>query len=155
MEVSLPVGMEKPPAMDTYDGSADPDDHIENIEPVGIKEIKTLDAFLEKAQKYIAYEEKAPAKANVGRGKYCRYHRSYGHVTEDCVHLKDAIEILIQKGYARKYVKDGDKETHEAQMAIEAPTLEEDDNGHLCQLLSPYRGQRISSLLLMQTRKGL
>ncbi|MCI76082.1 hypothetical protein A2U01_0097351, partial [Trifolium medium] len=34
------------------------------------------------------------------KGKYCRYHRSYGHVTEDCVHLKDAIEILIQKGYA-------------------------------------------------------
>ncbi|MCI59560.1 hypothetical protein A2U01_0080815, partial [Trifolium medium] len=34
------------------------------------------------------------------KGKYCHYHRSYGHVTEDCVYLKDAIEILIQKGYA-------------------------------------------------------
>ncbi|MCI31853.1 hypothetical protein A2U01_0053065, partial [Trifolium medium] len=41
---------------------------------------------------------------------------------------KDTIEILIQKGYARKYVNDGDKETHEAQMAIEAPTPEEEDN---------------------------
>ncbi|MCI03001.1 hypothetical protein A2U01_0024035, partial [Trifolium medium] len=71
---------------------------------------------------------KLPAKANVDRGKYCCYHRSYGHLTEGCVHLKDAIEILIQKGYARKYVKDGERETREAQMAIEAPTLEEDDN---------------------------
>ncbi|MCI51985.1 hypothetical protein A2U01_0073229, partial [Trifolium medium] len=75
----------------------------------------------------IRFPKQLPAKANVDRGKYCRYHRSYGHVTEDCVHLKDAIEILIQKGYARKYVKDGEKETHEAQMAIEAPTPEEDD----------------------------
>ncbi|MCI67808.1 hypothetical protein A2U01_0089067, partial [Trifolium medium] len=62
------------------------------------------------------------------RSKYFRYHQSYGHVTEDCVNLNDAIEILIQKGYARKYVKDGEKETNEAQMTIEAPTPEEDDN---------------------------
>ncbi|MCI91387.1 hypothetical protein A2U01_0112681, partial [Trifolium medium] len=62
------------------------------------------------------------------KNKYCRYHRSYGHVTEDCVHLKDAIEILIQKGYARKFVKDGDMETNEAQMAIDAPTADEEEN---------------------------
>ncbi|MCI75292.1 hypothetical protein A2U01_0096560, partial [Trifolium medium] len=43
-------------------------------------------------------------------------------------HLKGPIEILIQKGCARKYVRDGDKETHEAQMAIEAPTPEEEDS---------------------------
>ncbi|MCI72954.1 hypothetical protein A2U01_0094218, partial [Trifolium medium] len=30
---------------------------------VGIEEIKTLDAFFEKAQKYIAYEEKQVAAA--------------------------------------------------------------------------------------------
>ncbi|MCI63371.1 hypothetical protein A2U01_0084628, partial [Trifolium medium] len=58
----------------------------------------------------------------------CRYHRSYGHVTEDCVHLKDAIEILIQKDYARKYVKEGDRETNEAQMAIDAPATDDEEN---------------------------
>ncbi|MCI61575.1 hypothetical protein A2U01_0082832, partial [Trifolium medium] len=58
-----------------------------------------------------------PDKPHMDKNKYCRYHRSYGHVTEDCVHLRDAIEILIQKGYARKYVKEGDRETNEAQMA--------------------------------------
>ncbi|MCI48178.1 hypothetical protein A2U01_0069421, partial [Trifolium medium] len=76
----------------------------------------------------IRFPKQLPAKAGVDRGKYCRYHRSHGQVTEDCVHLKDAIEIMIQKGYAQKYVKDGDKETHEAQMAIEAPTPEEEDS---------------------------
>ncbi|MCI78172.1 hypothetical protein A2U01_0099442, partial [Trifolium medium] len=62
------------------------------------------------------------------KSKYCRYHRSHGHVTEDCVHLKDAIEILIQKGYARKYVKEGDRETNEAQMAIDAPATDDEEN---------------------------
>ncbi|MCI54041.1 hypothetical protein A2U01_0075288, partial [Trifolium medium] len=47
---------------------------------------------------------------------------------EDCVHLKDAIEILIQKGYARKYVKEGDMETNEAQMAIDAPATDDEEN---------------------------
>ncbi|MCI65384.1 hypothetical protein A2U01_0086642, partial [Trifolium medium] len=62
------------------------------------------------------------------KNKYCHYHRSYGHVTEDCVYLKDAIEILIQKGYARKFMKEGDRETNEAQMAIDAPTAEDEEN---------------------------
>ncbi|GAU11232.1 hypothetical protein TSUD_342220 [Trifolium subterraneum] len=143
-------------------------------EAVGILEVETLDAFFELAQRYIKYEDKQkasevggpssqreerqgdekkreggkvreakppksqftyhtplnaprdrilseisnaefksagirfpkqlPAKPNVDKKKFCRFHKSYGHVTDDCVHLKDAIEILIQKGYARQYV---------------------------------------------------
>ncbi|GAU27038.1 hypothetical protein TSUD_314000 [Trifolium subterraneum] len=112
-------------------------------EAVGILEVQTLDAFFELAQRYIKYEDKQkasevrrpktfevggpssilseisnaefksagirfpkqlPAKPNVDKKKFCRFHKSYGHVTDDCVHLKDAIEILIQKGYARQYV---------------------------------------------------
>ncbi|MCI90472.1 hypothetical protein A2U01_0111764, partial [Trifolium medium] len=34
MRVSLSVGLEKPPPLDTFDGSTDPNDHIENIEAV-------------------------------------------------------------------------------------------------------------------------
>ncbi|GAU51417.1 hypothetical protein TSUD_88720 [Trifolium subterraneum] len=52
----------------------------------------------------IRFPKQLPAKPNVDKKKFCRFHKSYGHVTEDCVHLKDAIEILIQKGYARQYV---------------------------------------------------
>ncbi|GAU40178.1 hypothetical protein TSUD_292830 [Trifolium subterraneum] len=58
----------------------------------------------------IRFPKQLPAKPNVDKKKFCRFHKSYGHVTDDCVHLKDAIEILIQKGYARQYV-DGQPRT--------------------------------------------
>ncbi|KAL0394567.1 UNVERIFIED_CONTAM: hypothetical protein Slati_4422900 [Sesamum latifolium] len=31
--------------------------------------------------------------------KYCQFHKDRGHSTEDCFHLKDEIEQLIQQGY--------------------------------------------------------
>ncbi|CAJ2652721.1 unnamed protein product [Trifolium pratense] len=190
---------------------------------VGIEEPKTLDAFFEKAKKYIAYEEKQraidltrpksqektrnhekdeagtsrrgnekqkeerikdskpprgkfttytplnasrdrifaevsaadfkkagihfprqqPMKANTDRTKFCRYHKSHGHVTEDCVHLKDAIEILIQKGYARRYVQNDEqgqqqqqqrRETQEVAMAIDVS--EQENRGIVPQALT-------------------
>ncbi|GAU43325.1 hypothetical protein TSUD_390240 [Trifolium subterraneum] len=52
----------------------------------------------------IRFPKQLPAKPNVDKKKFCRFHKSYGHVTDDCVHLKDAIEIFIQKGYARQYI---------------------------------------------------
>ncbi|GAU34117.1 hypothetical protein TSUD_65960 [Trifolium subterraneum] len=58
----------------------------------------------------IRFPKQLPAKPNVDKKKFCRFHKSYGHVTDDCVHLKDAIEILIQKGYARQYM-DGQPRT--------------------------------------------
>ncbi|GAV58727.1 hypothetical protein CFOL_v3_02260, partial [Cephalotus follicularis] len=36
--------------------------------------------------------------------KYYRYHRDHGYDTEECRHLKDQIEDLIQKCHLRKYV---------------------------------------------------
>ncbi|GAU40250.1 hypothetical protein TSUD_219610 [Trifolium subterraneum] len=39
------------------------------------------------------------------RSRYCAYHKSYGHLTEDCIQLKDAIEILICNGKLKDYVK--------------------------------------------------
>ncbi|XP_058730435.1 uncharacterized protein LOC131602338 [Vicia villosa] len=41
------------------------------------------------------------------KSKWCKYHKSYGHLTEDCVHLKDAIETLIKEGRLSKYTKRG------------------------------------------------
>ncbi|GAU45610.1 hypothetical protein TSUD_301880 [Trifolium subterraneum] len=58
----------------------------------------------------IRFPKQLPAKPNVDKKIFCRFHKSYGHVTEDCVHLMDAIEILIQKGYARQYI-DGQPRT--------------------------------------------
>ncbi|GAU18714.1 hypothetical protein TSUD_80020 [Trifolium subterraneum] len=214
MDIPLPRGLEKPPTLDKYDGTTDPDEHVQSVETAldyrnlrgcisskkdcareqnskkqfGILEVQTLDAFFELAQRYIKYEDKQkapevrrpktfevggpssqreerrgdekkreggkvqeakppksqftyhtplnaprdrilseisnaefksagirfpkqlPAKPNVDKKKFFRFHKSYRHVTDDCVHLKDAIEILIQKGYARQYV-DGQPRT--------------------------------------------
>ncbi|GAU35136.1 hypothetical protein TSUD_394620 [Trifolium subterraneum] len=51
------------------------------------------------------FPKQLPAKPNVDKKKFCRFHKSYGHVTDDCVHLKDTIEIFIHKGYARQYIE--------------------------------------------------
>ncbi|CAJ2662096.1 unnamed protein product [Trifolium pratense] len=80
----------------------------------------------------IHFPRQQPMKANTDRTKFCRYHKSHGHVTEDCVHLKDAIEILIQKGYARRYVQNDEpvqqqqqrREPQEVAMAIDVPEQE-------------------------------
>ncbi|KAL0391518.1 UNVERIFIED_CONTAM: hypothetical protein Slati_4536900 [Sesamum latifolium] len=39
--------------------------------------------------------------------KYCRFHRDRGHMTEECHHLKNEIEKLIQRGYLKEYVNQG------------------------------------------------
>ncbi|CAA0806554.1 Unknown protein, partial [Striga hermonthica] len=36
--------------------------------------------------------------------KYCRFHREYGHNTNDCRHLKDEIERLIRAGHLKEFV---------------------------------------------------
>ncbi|CAJ2653385.1 unnamed protein product [Trifolium pratense] len=83
----------------------------------------------------IHFPRQQPMKANTDTTKFCRYHKSHGHVTEDCVHLKDAIEILIQKGYARRYVQNDEqaqqqqqqqqrREPQKVAMAIDVPEQE-------------------------------
>ncbi|XP_077249135.1 uncharacterized protein LOC143888575 [Tasmannia lanceolata] len=42
------------------------------------------------------------------KSKYCRFYRDHGHDTAECRYLKDEIELLINRGYLRKYVKNGD-----------------------------------------------
>ncbi|GAU41791.1 hypothetical protein TSUD_379290 [Trifolium subterraneum] len=58
----------------------------------------------------VRFPKQLPAKPNLDKKKFCRFHKSYGHVRYDCVHLKDEIKILIQKGYARQYM-DGQQRT--------------------------------------------
>ncbi|KAL0433951.1 UNVERIFIED_CONTAM: hypothetical protein Slati_2729400 [Sesamum latifolium] len=36
--------------------------------------------------------------------KFCRFHNNYGHTTEECHHLKNEIERLIQNGYLQEYI---------------------------------------------------
>jgi hypothetical protein len=55
---------------------------------------------------------KAPSQERKGidKTKYCRFHKCHGHTTDDCIHLKDAIELLIQRGRLKQYVKNPEAE---------------------------------------------
>ncbi|KAL0443541.1 UNVERIFIED_CONTAM: hypothetical protein Slati_2076800 [Sesamum latifolium] len=72
--------------------------------------------------------------------KFCRFHNDYGHSTEECRHLKNEIERLIQNGYLQEYVgwekargtgpyqkKDGDKTSSPEQSSREGGKGENDD----------------------------
>ena len=39
------------------------------------------------------------------KSKYCRFHQDDEHRTNECRHLKDQVETLIQQGKLQKYVK--------------------------------------------------
>ncbi|KAK2437304.1 hypothetical protein QL285_022212 [Trifolium repens] len=46
----------------------------------------------------IKFPKPGVAKPGQDKTKWCRYHRAHGHITEECIHLKDAIETLIRQG---------------------------------------------------------
>ncbi|XP_058766541.1 uncharacterized protein LOC131640151 [Vicia villosa] len=48
-----------------------------------------------------------PSRPGTDKSKYCKYHKSHGHLTDECIHLKDAIETLIKEGHLSKYTKRG------------------------------------------------
>jgi hypothetical protein len=41
---------------------------------------------------------------NRPKNLYCRFHRDHGHLTEDCIALKEQVEALIWQGKLQKYV---------------------------------------------------
>jgi len=55
---------------------------------------------------------KAPSQERKGvdKTKYCRFHKCHSHVTDGCIHLKDAIELLIQRGRLKQFVKNPEPE---------------------------------------------
>ena len=43
-------------------------------------------------------------KANTNKSLFCEYHNGFGHKTEDCYDLRDAVEQLIKEGRLGKHV---------------------------------------------------
>ncbi|XP_017405964.1 uncharacterized protein LOC108319367 [Vigna angularis] len=48
----------------------------------------------------------SPTPKRADGRKHCQYHQNLGYTTEDCITLKDKLEILIQAGHLRRYVHD-------------------------------------------------
>ena len=53
----------------------------------------------------VGFPRKTSSKPGTDKRKYCRFHKSHNHDTEDFIHLKDAIEILIKDGHVKQYKK--------------------------------------------------
>ncbi|XP_058783996.1 uncharacterized protein LOC131658752 [Vicia villosa] len=53
----------------------------------------------------VRFPKSMPARPNVDKSKFCRFHKGHGYNNEDCIHLKDAIEILIREGHLKQYAK--------------------------------------------------
>ncbi|KAL0317681.1 UNVERIFIED_CONTAM: hypothetical protein Sangu_2182400 [Sesamum angustifolium] len=57
--------------------------------------------------------------------KYYRFHRDRGHTTEECHHLMNEIEKLIQRGYLKEYINQGP--SRQPQDSISAQTRNTDN----------------------------
>ncbi|KAL0318861.1 UNVERIFIED_CONTAM: hypothetical protein Sangu_2042300 [Sesamum angustifolium] len=57
--------------------------------------------------------------------KYCHFHRDRGHTTEECHHLMNEIEKLIQPGYLKEYINQGP--SHQPQDSTSAQTQNTDN----------------------------
>ncbi|XP_021775244.1 uncharacterized protein LOC110739099 [Chenopodium quinoa] len=40
------------------------------------------------------------------KDRWCKFHESPGHHTEDCIQVRDQIEDMVRKGYLKKYLAD-------------------------------------------------
>jgi hypothetical protein len=73
--------------------------------------------------------KQVPPKRDADKTKWCRYHKTHGYVTEECIQLRDAIEIVIRAGRLDQYKKQEDppRRGQPAPLAIEEAPAE--DNG--------------------------
>ncbi|XP_024630764.1 uncharacterized protein [Medicago truncatula] len=64
---------------------------------------------------------KAPSQKRKGvdKTKYCRFHKCHGHTTDDCIHMKDVIELLIQRGRLKQFVKNPEAERKTVELIVD------------------------------------
>jgi len=67
---------------------------------------------------------KAPSQERKGvdKTKYCRFHKCHGHTIDDCIHIKDAIELLIQQGQLKQFVKNPESERKTIELNTDGTT---------------------------------
>ncbi|XP_077217982.1 uncharacterized protein LOC143852482 [Tasmannia lanceolata] len=81
-----------------------PERRERNFTPLNTSRNRILAAI--RGEDFLKWQDKMLTKGNKrDKSKYCRFHKDHGHDTNDCRHLKEEIELLIQRGYLRKYVE--------------------------------------------------
>jgi len=81
----------------THEGKR-PNGHFTDYTPLAMSREKILaEIAVANLTKAGFKPPKAPSQERKGvdKTKYCRFHKCHGHTTDDCIHLKDAIELLI------------------------------------------------------------
>ncbi|CAJ2636234.1 unnamed protein product [Trifolium pratense] len=78
----------------------------------------------------IKFPRQQPTKPGQDKSRYCKYHKGYGHLTDDCIQLKDAIEILIRNGQIKQYVKRGNAPRAEAAETSNNEEAAPEKSGH-------------------------
>ncbi|XP_077248665.1 uncharacterized protein LOC143888198 [Tasmannia lanceolata] len=63
-----------------------------------------------KEEDFLKWPARMLSKGNKrDKSKYCSFHEDHGHDTDECRHLKEEIELRINRRYLRKYVKEDDR----------------------------------------------
>ncbi|KAK4386181.1 hypothetical protein Sango_2488700 [Sesamum angolense] len=104
-----------------------------HVPPIGFTHYTTLNAsrgeiLVVAEQQGLIHQWPRKMKDNPKRvksEKYCRFHRDRGHTTEECHHLKNEIEKLIQCGYLKEYINQGP--SRQPQDSISAQTRNTDN----------------------------
>lgn len=70
-----------------------------------------IDIFREIKAANMVHESELPKRLprGVDTNKWCKYHRTVGHDTDDCFTLKREIEKLIKAGHLQRYVQINDR----------------------------------------------
>ncbi|KAL0418419.1 UNVERIFIED_CONTAM: hypothetical protein Sradi_1255400 [Sesamum radiatum] len=104
-----------------------------HVPPIGFAHYTTLNAsrgeiLVVAEQQGLIHQWPKKMKDNPKRvksEKYCRFHRDKGHTTEECHHLMNEIEKLIQCGYLKEYINQGP--SRQPQDSISAQTRNTDN----------------------------
>ncbi|XP_077215908.1 uncharacterized protein LOC143850556 [Tasmannia lanceolata] len=81
----------------------------ENYTPLNTSWRSILAAI--EGEEFVRWPTRMISKGNKrDKSKYCRFRRDHGHDTDECWQLKEEIELLINRGYQKRYVKsNGDR----------------------------------------------
>ncbi|XP_025678433.1 uncharacterized protein [Arachis hypogaea] len=108
LKAKIPKGFDKPTDM-KYDGTKDPQEHLTafkakmNLE--GAADAVRGRAFPIADRGIIPKARQLRERTGGNKTLYCDYHRGYGHRTQDCFDLKDALKQVIRDGKPSEFAK--------------------------------------------------